>query len=630
MPTNIMVDTPESRIKQEQDSDFDSNLSQSGDSNDGEEIHGFMSEESSNSGDSALTTSQSDDRTNGSTSARPTPHGFVESPPASRSNSGIKDDLWLLHADEMISLSQRKRPVVHSSDTYVTLFGKIVGHYLHFLQITWVRCGWSILVLPGTTLDRLSMIAFASMSSWILFGLMIWCLFINHPYLVIRFNQWSNKNAKGLSMANASYPAIFHKTTAQDPGVQAARVALANSMPPRNELHDQEAPRTFNLDIAKLLFQCAALMYERTSNPLLDVLETTRDKLNVDGITASSDIAQPRQVLKDGVGSQTVTLISECLHKHNEEENEMTRFAAKLGMKYATISELNSQTSACSGLFWDPASTFIILAFKGTSPEEFVEWAGDFTYEPRDAGDWIRGFGKVHGGFMERVFPRKLAPGARVPYYTIRDAVRNTASHLCEKRPPGTKINVWFTGHSLGTAIASLVYARAVNEPRDFGPNVVIRDAFMYAAPILCDVQSAQAFHNRMYHDERRTLWRITNSYDCVATSLPDWGDDLRIHLSPYNLFSFSHLGMEITMHPAPMNKVLLSGNAMPYGSPVFIEGTSVEKGGEEDEVIQEARLKIARLVSYPLVGRILCHGTAAYWDQLQRVQTGRCEWKDI
>ncbi|KIM21558.1 hypothetical protein M408DRAFT_29464 [Serendipita vermifera MAFF 305830] len=127
---NIAVDASRWPIKQEQDSNFDSNSSQSGDSNDGEEIHRDISEESSNLGDSVPITSQSDDRTNGSTSARPTPHGFVESPPAvtrsnsfpssaatsaphgleSRSNSGIKDDLWLLHADEMISLSQRKRP----------------------------------------------------------------------------------------------------------------------------------------------------------------------------------------------------------------------------------------------------------------------------------------------------------------------------------------------------------------------------------------------------------------------------------------------------------------------------------------------------------------------------------------
>jgi len=295
-----------------------------------------------------------------------------------------------------------------------------------------------------------------------------------------------------------------------------------------------------------------------------------------------------------------------------------------LGMKYSTVSELNSQTSAAVGMFWDPKSTYIILAFKGTQPDEFVEWSGDFSYEPRDAGNWLRGWGKVHGGFLERVFPRKIAPGSRVPYYTIRDAVRRTATHLLESQPLGTRINVWFTGHSLGTAIASLVYARAVSEPRDFGPDVVTRDAFMFAAPILCDVQSAQAFHNLMYHDERRSLWRITNSYDCVAKALPDWGDDLRIHLSPYNLFSFSHLGLELTMHSAPKRKVLLSGNAMPHGSLVMIETV----GNKSEESFSETSKTIEKLTALPLLGRIISHGTAPYWDQLLRLQPGPCEWE--
>jgi hypothetical protein len=168
-------------------------------------------------------------------------------------------------------------------------------------------------------------------------------------------------------------------------------------------------------------------------------------------------------------------------------------------------------------------------------------------------------------------------------------------------------------------------------EPRDFGPNIIIRDAFMFAAPILCDVQSAHAFHNRLYHDERRTMWRITNANDCVATALPDWGDDLRMHLSPYNLFSFSHLGMEMTMHPAPRNKVLLSGNAMPYGSKVVIEsvGMSKEEDAEREKELLQARKVIARLMRIPILCRIISHGTAPYWDQLLRIQPGLADWDE-
>lgn len=211
---------------------------------------------------------------------------------------------------------------------------------------------------------------------------------------------------------------MFSQTTASEPYVIAAREALAKPMKSLREFHDEESPRTFNLDVAKLLFQCAALMYERTSSPLQGVLATTCSHL--DKGKAPKDVDPdhmvPGQALENSIGASSAKFVSECLHKANAEENEMTRFASKLGMRYVTISELNSHASASAGLFWDPRSTYIILAFKGTQPDEFVEWSDDFSYEPRDAGDWIRGFGKVHGGFLERVFPRKLAPGSRVPY----------------------------------------------------------------------------------------------------------------------------------------------------------------------------------------------------------------------
>ena len=71
-------------------------------------------------------------------------------------------------------------------------------------------------------------------------------------------------------------------------------------------------------------------------------------------------------------------------------------------------------------------------------------------------------------------------------------------------------------------------------ESYELGENIIIRDAYIFAAPIVCDVESAQgkyiafnpkrngtydsslpplAFNNRMNHrqDHLRTMWRITN-----------------------------------------------------------------------------------------------------------------------
>jgi hypothetical protein len=68
----------------------------------------------------------------------------------SRSNSRIKDGIWALHADELVALVQRNRPSLSRSDPYYALVRKIIGHYFYFLNATWTRCAWSLLVLPGS------------------------------------------------------------------------------------------------------------------------------------------------------------------------------------------------------------------------------------------------------------------------------------------------------------------------------------------------------------------------------------------------------------------------------------------------------------------------------------------------
>ena len=79
-------------------------------------------------------------------------HGHAEhtQPMESRSNSGIKDDIWLLHADEVVSLAQKHAPLVAPSDSYHTLAKKIIQNYIHYCWVTWTRCLWSLLVLPSS------------------------------------------------------------------------------------------------------------------------------------------------------------------------------------------------------------------------------------------------------------------------------------------------------------------------------------------------------------------------------------------------------------------------------------------------------------------------------------------------
>lgn len=94
---------------------------------------------------------------------------------------------------------------------------------------------------------------------------------------------------------------------------------------------------------------------------------------------------------------------------------------------------------------------------------------------------------------------------------SIREGIQIVADHLT-KNTGIHSINVYFTGHSLGCATASLAYARAVaKQSSDYKSNVRIRDAYMFAAPVIGDVKTRDAFNVMMGAGLPRSMWRVSN-----------------------------------------------------------------------------------------------------------------------
>ncbi|KAL5636128.1 hypothetical protein ACGC1H_004819 [Rhizoctonia solani] len=363
---------------------------------------------------------------------------------------------------------------------------------------------------------------------------------------------------------------------------------------------------------------------------------------------------------------------------------------ASSGIEYEPVSELNGVGSAFAALFWHPEEPWIVVAFKGTSPTEFDEWVTDLTFTREDISHWIPGFGKVHAGFKARMFPdeartphslrdhvkrhaRQLRDWwvgekstraelpIRTPYDSIRDGIQIVADHLT--RNTGIhSINVYFTGHSLGCATASLAYARAVTKQNtDFKSNVRIRDAYMFAAPVIGDVKTRDAFNAAMSAGLPRSMWRVSNGPDAVAGLLPEMGDRDPLTVDPESPVAFAHLGLEIKMIPTgPDGRGTARVDAVvaphrPTREPVRI--VQMDHFGPEEEergrttndrdsgvfsdseqsydgrvrLADSGTFKLAAVKQIPLVGTVLWWGVShiisCYWDQLLYVEPGECEW---
>jgi hypothetical protein len=303
-------------------------------------------------------------------------------------------------------------------------------------------------------------------------------------------------------------------------------------------------------------------------------------------------------------------------------------------------------------------------------PLAFADWVTDLTVTMTDATDFLpAGYNRVIKGFKERLYPSEVSDlGGTRPWDSIRYSLckaAQTLSNMRAREGKDSRINVWFTGHSLGCALATLAYTRIVSTPSDtVGYPIVIRDCYLFAAPVSADRVTAIKFNETLAafsassssslatsapagHAHARTMWRVRNAGDAIATLLPQLGDraDLAKKLSPTNPGAFAHLGAEIIMKDAPHSSEVASPCDHFLGKPsdydrqpaqVQVDVRSEFTKGEikaqratrlmeMGELAREAFFVFAENI--PLIGRFIAHDTVLYWDQLDRIAVSPCKW---
>jgi len=150
-----------------------------------------------------------------------------------------------------------------------------------------------------------------------------------------------------------------------------------------------------------------------------------------------------------------------------------------------------------------------VLAFRGTVPEDVMNWLTDANTSLRNFS-----FGKVHAGFFENLQPL---------WGELMETLDGALSRHGEQQPLE---NLYITGHSLGAAMAVIAAARLCsNDYEAFQP--LLRGVYTFGQPAAGD--SAFGAHC----ESRFKLYRHVYRSDMVP------------HLPPQSVGPYCHFGYE-------------------------------------------------------------------------------------
>ncbi|GAA5832008.1 hypothetical protein JCM11251_002783 [Rhodosporidiobolus azoricus] len=392
---------------------------------------------------------------------------------------------------------------------------------------------------------------------WTALGVVVFVFWILALFRGQKIIDWLGKRyAQGYSMVNWPNPQIFGPSSLR--AVQEAREYLtgdnlttfAQEIAIEVENPDfttMKTVRVFSLPLARAFLLMSALVYERS------------DRL----VRQASDIAFRAQ--KYEPGSPTYEKEMNRAEEALEESERVIKDKAKeWGLEYDGVSDLQTIGGPFASIFYTPFGSsdkpFVCLVFKGTSPSDFSEFLVDATIARVGAGAFYgQGSGTAHRGFYTSLFP--MNDGAITSgdgYGSILRTLKHVAARM-KREWPGqeTVIPLWVAGHSLGSALASLCYARMLRQPQDLGEDLVLKDCYSFGTPRLGDGNFATAFESNLIStlDRPNILWRVGNHSDIVTRIPPGLADreSSRSFLPTQSVLNYAYLGPCIRLFPTSL-----------------------------------------------------------------------------
>jgi hypothetical protein len=152
-----------------------------------------------------------------------------------------------------------------------------------------------------------------------------------------------------------------------------------------------------------------------------------------------------------------------------------------------------------------------VLAFRGTMPDDFINWLTDANTELRNFQ-----YGKVHSGFFHNLEPL---------WGDIMEAVGESLNGSADS-PRKPLENLYITGHSLGAAMAVVAAARLfTNDYQEVQP--LIRGVYTFGQPAAGDREFGE------HYEKLFKLYRHVYRADMVP------------HLPPRSVGAYRHFGHE-------------------------------------------------------------------------------------
>ncbi|GBC06287.1 hypothetical protein RclHR1_06740003 [Rhizophagus clarus] len=340
----------------------------------------------------------------------------------------------------------------------------------------------------------------------------------------------------------------------------------------------------FNLNRVQFLLYLSTILQERDEKKVTEAYRM---------------ISNLEKSLKDNKKPDDLQKIQQIYDILKESEIGIHKQLEEFNIKFTSLSELNTLGGPYAGMFWSDEGNFIVIALKGTTPTSFNDWLTNATFQRMDARSYL--FGEVHEGFYIQLFPADEYESARVdrrcPASRIIDAVRIKSESIrtsnMEKNnttPEDTPlVNVYVTGHSLGGALATLLFSRLLKSSQSLGTHCLLRDGTAFASPSIGDSDFSAEFSsinnkhsdslseissiNNKPFDEYKTLWRIVCDNDIVPrVPIGHHHPKLQRYAKKVHIMNYFHVGNEVRFYqdgstPSSMNNIFTDDKEL-----IFIE----------------------------------------------------------